>query len=125
MQNVLRSNLLNCASAFAEARRIKLSTLGRLAANDGPFFHRLRDTSKTFTAKKYDEVVAWFDVNWPAEAAWPVTVARPSEPHSRSDDNTAGRTGGSSQHPIDDIQIKPAPDRDVDGRDDSTVSAAR
>lgn len=76
METELRSNLMACASRYAEARSLSLSTIGRLVAKDGRFFDRLDDGS-TFTARKYDEVIAWFSAQWPEGVDWPSQVARP------------------------------------------------
>lgn len=77
METELKSNLLACASAYGEARKVSLSTIGRLAAGDWRFFDRLDDDGKTFTARKYDEVISWFSERWPEDAVWPSEVARP------------------------------------------------
>lgn len=77
METELKSNLLACASAYGEARKVSLSTIGRLAAGDWRFFDRLDDEGKTFTARKYDEVISWFSERWPEDAVWPSEVARP------------------------------------------------
>ncbi|CAM5419165.1 hypothetical protein ATER59S_02366 [Aquamicrobium terrae] len=76
MENELATHLLILSTRFAEVRRLEESTVGRLAALDGRFFSRIRE-GKTFTAKKYDEVVAWFSAHWPEDAEWPANVARP------------------------------------------------
>jgi hypothetical protein len=52
-----------------------MPTLGRLAAGDWRFFDRLTD-GKTFTARKYDEVMRWFAANWPKGVAWPAGCTR-------------------------------------------------
>lgn len=65
------------AKAFQVVRPLGLSTLGRMAAGDWRFFHHLEDESKTFTARKYDQVMLWFSENWPSGADWPAEVARP------------------------------------------------
>lgn len=77
METELASHLLTLSNRYGEARKLGESTIGRLCAADGRFFPRIRE-GKTFTAKKYDEVVAWFSVNWPEKAEWPVNVARPA-----------------------------------------------
>lgn len=77
METELRSNLMACASAYAASRSVSLATIGRLAAGDWRFFDRLDDADKTFTARKYDEVIGWFSERWPEDAAWPASVARP------------------------------------------------
>lgn len=77
METELASNLIALGSAFGKARNLEETTVGRLCAADGRFFLRIRE-GKTFTAKKYDEVVAWFSTNWPAGADWPEGVPSPS-----------------------------------------------
>ncbi len=77
MESELRTNLRTCAEAYAGARAIELSTVGRLAAGDWRFFDRIMD-GKSFTARKYDETMRWFSANWPDALAWPVGVPRPA-----------------------------------------------
>lgn len=78
MERELAANLLLVARLFADARKLSLTTLGRLAAWDGRFFENITDPSKTFTARKYDEVLAYFSAHWPdEEIAWPEQIARP------------------------------------------------
>lgn len=77
MEQTLKDNLITCAVAFADKKGIALSTLGRIAANDSPFFDRLRDGRKTFTARKYDEIMEWFSCNWPEDLDWPKAIVRP------------------------------------------------
>ncbi|RVE84739.1 hypothetical protein [Sinorhizobium meliloti] len=76
MENELTSNLFTLAERYGAARKLTESTVGKQCAADGRFFSRIRE-GKTFTAKKYDEVVAWFASNWPAGAEWPSAVTRP------------------------------------------------
>ncbi|MGX0963191.1 hypothetical protein AB7M63_003640 [Bradyrhizobium japonicum] len=75
MERELIRNLKAVADAFRVERPLAFGTLGRLAAGDWRFFDHLG--SKTFTARKYDQVIAWFSTNWPAAATWPDGVARP------------------------------------------------
>lgn len=77
METELRSNLMACASAYAASRDVSISTIGRLAAGDWRFFDRLDDDAKTFTARKYDEVILWFSDRWPEDLLWPEQVQRP------------------------------------------------
>ena len=77
MEHELRLNLLSCADAYAKARKISLPTLARLAAGDWRFFERLKDDEKTFTARKYDEVISWLSDHWPPDCKWPSKVERP------------------------------------------------
>lgn len=75
MENELATHLLTLSSRFAAAKQLEESTVGRLSASDGRFFSRIRE-GKTFTAKKYDEVVAWFDENWPNDVDRPAFLPR-------------------------------------------------
>lgn len=84
MENELRDNLSRCATQYAEVRGIAVSTLGRLAAGDWRFFDRLNDDEKTFTARKYDEVIGWFSQNWPERTEWPPGIVRPDAARSAS-----------------------------------------
>ena len=77
MENELRTNLLTCAALYASGKEIGFSTLGRLAAGDWRFFNNLNEDDKTFTARKYDEVLVWFSANWPDDADWPPNIERP------------------------------------------------
>lgn len=76
METELAKHLIALGTVFCRARDLEESTVGRLCASDGRFFSRIRD-GKTFTAKKYDEVVGWFSANWPADADWPSNITRP------------------------------------------------
>lgn len=76
MEQELKANLRLCADRYAAARGIEISTLGRLAAGDWRFFDRLDNDEKTFTARKYDEVMGWFSDHWPVDVEWPSEVRR-------------------------------------------------
>jgi len=78
MEAELARNLIDLGTRYGESRGIEETTVGRLCAQDGRFFTRIRD-GKTFTAKKYDEVISWFSENWPTGADWPNDIARPDE----------------------------------------------
>ncbi len=77
METELAANLIALGEAFGKARKLEETTVGRLCASDGRFFSRIRE-GKTFTAKKYDEVVAWFAANWPVGAVWPEGLQHPA-----------------------------------------------
>jgi hypothetical protein len=76
MESELANHLITLGQTYGSAKKLGLATVGRLCAADGRFFSRI-DDGKTFTVKKYDEVVAWFDRNWPAELVWPEAIRRP------------------------------------------------
>lgn len=77
MENELARHLLTLSREFCDARNLGEATVGRHCAADGRFFTRIRE-GRTFTAKKYDEVVAWFAQNWPSGVRWPTDVPRPA-----------------------------------------------
>jgi len=76
METQLADNLLTLAFKFSELKRLELSTVGKNCAADARFFTRIKD-GKTFTARKYDNVIEWFSTHWPDNAAWPDAIERP------------------------------------------------
>lgn len=83
MEPELRAHLFACAEAYASAKGLELVTVARLAAGDWRFFDRL-DNGKTFTARKYDDVLRWFSASWPDGLAWPAHVVRPEARSSKA-----------------------------------------
>lgn len=75
MEAELRTHLTALAVAYAEARKLEASTVARLSTGDWRFFTRMEEGA-SFTARKYDAIVAWFDANWPAGTAWPADIPR-------------------------------------------------
>lgn len=80
METKLTAQLLELGTLYASAMRLEDSTVGRLCAADGRFFARLRH-GKTFSVRKFDDVVAWFSANWPADMPWPSDIERPADDH--------------------------------------------
>jgi hypothetical protein len=76
METELARHLLTLSEQFGSARDLGEATVGRHCAADGRFFLRIRE-GKTFTAKKYDDVVLWFSQNWPVGVVWPESIPRP------------------------------------------------
>lgn len=76
MENELRHHLTSLAEAYGRARRLELVTVARLATGDWRFFDRVSGGA-SFTARKYDAILAWFATNWPEGVDWPEAVARP------------------------------------------------
>jgi hypothetical protein len=72
-----RDRLLRLAEAYANARGLSLARVSTLAANDGKVLGRLQ-IGRDCTLSTYDQMLAWFSANWPAELAWPEGVERPS-----------------------------------------------
>lgn len=79
MDSFLRKNLLTCLAAYMSAVGARETTIGQKAAGDWRFFRRVANPSVTFTIRKYEEVMLWFRVNWPANTDWPKNV-----PHRNS-----------------------------------------
>lgn len=77
MEQELRSNLSRLIEAYARAKGIAVPTVGRMAAGDWRFFDRLNDDDRTFTIRKYDEVVLNLSSDWPDGVEWPADIPRP------------------------------------------------
>ena len=88
MESTLRRHLETCAQEFAKATEREASTVARLAAGDWRFFDRLSEGA-SFTARKYDAIMAWFGVNWPEGVAWPEDVPRQSHRPANDDHSSA------------------------------------
>lgn len=65
MEKDLKHFLLFVAHQYAEAAGCALSTVARRVKNDSSFFARVGDPSLSITIRTFDEVIAWFDANWP------------------------------------------------------------
>ncbi|MGF7051903.1 hypothetical protein GGC47_001068 [Bosea sp. OAE752] len=72
IEHDLRLYLLQVANQYAGATDAALSTVARRCRNDSSFFKRIADPSQSFTVKTFDEVIAWFRDNWPADREMPV-----------------------------------------------------
>ncbi|MBR1206593.1 MULTISPECIES: hypothetical protein [unclassified Bradyrhizobium] len=82
-EQACKKKLLACAEAYARQRDIKLTTLGRIVVNDSRFFSQMHDGGRSFTVRKYDEILRWFSQNWAPGVAWPDWVERPALPAAR------------------------------------------
>ncbi len=76
MENLLRQTLIDTAVAFAHADGCALSNVSRRVKNDPNFFSRLSDTSKSFTARSFDEVMRWCADNWPQGKQMPLGLMK-------------------------------------------------
>ena len=77
MESQLRGNLRTLFEAFVPVSPMRETTISSKASGDWRFFDRLDDPTRTFTVRKYTEIVQWFFNNWPAGLPWPVGVERP------------------------------------------------
>jgi hypothetical protein len=71
IEPIMKANLLLLARAYVGAKGLSLASLARIAHGDWPFFERLVEDRGSISARKYDEVMAWFVKNWPKDLAWP------------------------------------------------------
>lgn len=71
MENELRDFLVAKGRQYAEAANCALSTVGRRCRNDSAFFNRIACGDGSFTVRTFDEVIGWFDENWPADSEKP------------------------------------------------------
>ena len=77
MEAELKAHLVALATAYSLARKIEMVTVSRLATGDWRFFERV-EGGASFTARKYDAIVAWFAAKWPADLEWPADVPQPT-----------------------------------------------
>lgn len=75
----LTSALLALGRAYAEHKKLKLTTVGMYAVNDSQLFSNVeRGILRTTT---YDRAMEFFDAMWPkAGLPWPASVPRPIKP---------------------------------------------
>lgn len=78
MEQKFRSDLLELAGHFAQAKDVSLRWIGQNTLHDNTFFHRIADDPKvTFTVRTYSNLMLWFSANWPEGAVWPANISRP------------------------------------------------
>ena len=108
VEPILRRDLLTLATAYARATKTAVTLPGRkgrprstddlryvsrLVGGDSLFFGKLDALGGSFTARRYDEIVAWFTANWPADSKMPV-ISTTIPPQQK------GRANGSKTSPI-------------------------
>lgn len=74
---IMRRNLITLASEFAAVRGIAVSSVSQYAHGDRRFIQNLKAKKVSFTARKYDLMVAYFRTNWPEDAPFPQLEAVP------------------------------------------------
>lgn len=77
IERQLSEQLQGLAAAYQAATGFEMSTIAQRAAGDWRFFDRLFEADSTFTLRKADAVITWFDANWPDGVRWPKGVPRP------------------------------------------------
>jgi hypothetical protein len=94
MAAILRARLMLVARAYADAKGLKLTTLGAYAASDQHFFGQLAK-GRNITAAAYDRMIAFFTENWPPEVKWPLeSLILVQEGPQATKANGKGRKGG-------------------------------
>lgn len=78
----LRETLLAIADAFGTARGIGRQRVSTLVFNRGGRLDDIAAGGDVATGT-YERAMAWFSENWPADAAWPEGIIRPSQPRSQ------------------------------------------
>ncbi len=71
MEKELRQFLLLIAGKYAEAAKCGLSSVGRRCRKDSSFFTRISSGEGSFTARTFDDVIEWFETNWPPDSPRP------------------------------------------------------
>lgn len=76
---VLADNLMKLVTHYMAARaprisKVSLRSVSRQAHGDPPFFEKLMAGECSFTIRKYDEMIDWFDTNWPTNTKRPKLV---------------------------------------------------
>ena len=69
-------DLIKIGKKYTHARKISLSRLGYLAAQDGKFFTRLENGSSC-TLRTARSVIQYLSDSWPPGLKWPSNIPRP------------------------------------------------
>lgn len=76
---ILIENMVSLAKAYVSHQKCKFASLSRYAHGDGGFFDKLISGKGGCSLAKYDQVMAWFEDNWPEGLSWP-DVWNPGDP---------------------------------------------
>ena len=76
-EQIMRSNLMVLAQAFADAKGWALSTVSKRIHGDQAFLERYISGKGSTTVKTYFTMVERFRAEWPTGAPWPKTVEVP------------------------------------------------
>jgi hypothetical protein len=68
--------LLTVARAYAEGRRLKLSTVSSRALGDGKKLAAM-EGGADIQVRRFEKTMQWFSDNWP-DAPWPADIPRPA-----------------------------------------------
>lgn len=73
-----KARLLSLFDGYCVATGLSEARVSTIVLNGGHRVGRLR-RGASFTVKTYDKAMGWFSEHWPADAAWPEGVERPTE----------------------------------------------
>ena len=73
----LTDDLMRCAEAYCEARKIALPTLSTQILNDGRTFDRIV-AGGSLTVRNFERCMVWLSARWPDDTAWPEGIERPN-----------------------------------------------
>jgi hypothetical protein len=92
---IMKARLFAAAEAYADAKGIKLTSVGMYATKDSTLFDRI-SAGGMCSARVYDRVMAWMSDNWPDGVSWPKGVPRPArtKPKKAKGGDDAGHTVG-------------------------------
>jgi hypothetical protein len=65
IEPILVKNLVGFAEAYAEAKGVKITTVGTNSTKTASFYTDLKSGQTSCTLRKYDLLTTWFAENWP------------------------------------------------------------
>lgn len=71
-------HLLSVAREYARAEALDLSTVSWRALGDTKKLPAI-EQGRDIQVRRLEKTMQWFSDNWPANAAWPIGVARPAK----------------------------------------------
>lgn len=73
----LKLTLLTLCDTLAAHLGVTHFAISMRALRKGDFFMKLRDPSRGCTLRTAENLMTWFDANWPADLEWPRDIPRP------------------------------------------------
>jgi hypothetical protein len=84
----LVDQLLKVSDAYANARRLSLSTVSTRVLGDGKRLPALVNGAD-ISVRRFEQAMQWFSDNWPDDGRWPAAVQRPKPKRRRAAQATA------------------------------------
>lgn len=83
MEKICRQNIRALAAAYRDATGYTITQISRRAYGNSGCLDEFVRGKQSISLRKLDEIMSWFDANWPDGAAWPrlgaVMMIRPSQ----------------------------------------------